>query len=306
MKRLPLLVLLAFLLSPSTLLSAELPIWKRAVPVDPDVAEATRAYAKSGQAPVLHAGSVRRYPYGLKSPILRCAPLRVCAIVLEDGEHVVDILAGDTAQWLTFQSATGAGGNTPVIGVKPILEPGRTCDRSTNLIITTDRRIYQVLLDLPACSREETLNENPNRPFDGIISFYYPQETLRRWERQELERTAFEERVETSQVPLTPAIAVENLHWDYTFRRKGPRFPWNPTAVFDDGERTYVRLPPGLTQAPVPFAISESGELSLLNHRFDGELLVLDRVVERFVLTLPGPKKKLRKLIVRRNGEAPR
>ena len=262
-----------------------------------DVLAATRGYAETQEAPVLESGFTRQYPYGLETPILRCAPLRVCAIRLEEGETVWQILSGDTSQWQIHQAVTGPSQTTPVVAVKPLLHPQDTCNKTTNLLITTDRRIYSVVLYLPPCPEAQREDRNPERPFDTLISFYYPQETLLRWSREAEEAKAERQRLEDSEISLAPT-QIADLNWSYSFRSKGrPRFPWKP-IVFDDGERTYLKLPPDADEAPAVFAY-EDGELSLLNSRFLQGTIVVDRTLPRLLLSLPGSKPgKNRSLLV--------
>src|SRR5699024_8844036 len=55
---------------------------------------------------------------------------------------------------------------TPIIHVKPI-----TDNISTNLIITTDRRTYDITLESPAINDN---SKNPKGSFTRRITFYYP------------------------------------------------------------------------------------------------------------------------------------
>ena len=264
--------------------------------LSPEVVTAIRHYAETQEAPILD-GHTRQYPYGLQTPVLRCAPLRVCAIRLEEGETVWEVLSGDTSQWQIHQASTGPSGKTPVVAVKPLLDPRDTCDKSTNLLITTDRRIYSVVLNLPPCASARRIDRNPQRPFDSLISFYYPQETLLRWNRKQREAQATNEHLEKSRIPLAPADLLD-LNWTYVSRSKGrPRFPWKPT-IFDDGTRTFLRLPEDAAEAPAVFAFND-GQLSLLNSSLIQDTIVIDRVLDRFILSLPGSKPgKNRQLLV--------
>ena len=256
--------------------------------LDPKVLAATRTYEETNEAPILETGFIRQYPYGLETAILRCAPLRVCAIRLQEGETIWQVLSGDTSQWQIHQAVTGPSQTTPVVAVKPLLHPRDTCNKTTNLLITTDRRIYSVILYLPPCPRAHREERNPERPFDSLISFYYPQDTVVRWSRETQEAETARARLSESEIPLAPSDIVD-LNWSYTYRNKSrPRFPWTPIA-FDDGQRTYLKLPAEADEAPAVFADND-GELSLLNSRFLQGTIVIDRILPRLVLSLPGSK----------------
>ncbi len=271
------------------------------------VRDATVDFAASGDfetTQVIYEGTVERFPYGHRLPTLVCAPLRICSIVLETGETVLDVLSGDTQHWQTFELYTGLGGSTPIVGVRPMVdfELGDTCDKSTNLVITTDRRVYDVQLELPPCSESEATDPNPHRPYHRQLAFYYPDDLLRRWharaELREFRETVLADReVATPATALDPASGVEHLNWRYRVRqersknpfRRAPRFPWRPRAVFDDGVRTYIQLPPEAREVPAVFEVS-GGEDAIVNFTpaaADPALLVLPGVTEHLVLVLP-------------------
>ncbi len=280
-----------------------------AVP-DP-VLDATLDYAEDGDfeaTQVIFEGTVERFPYGHRQATLICAPLRICSIVLEDGEIVLDVLSGDTQHWQTFELTTGPGGSTPVVGVRPMVdfEFAETCDKSTNLVITTDRRVYDIQLELPPCSQSEASDPNPHRPYHRRLSFYYPDDLVRSWHtRAELralqEQMLAEQQASAPPTLLAPTSGVESLNWDYRVRsgRRNllePRFPWRPQAVFDDGERTYIRLPPEARDLPAVFEVT-GGEDAVVNFTpaaDDPSLLILPRVAEHLVLVLPRGKRRAR------------
>ena len=56
---------------------------------------------------VIYEGTRERFPFGHRQPTLICAPLRICSIVLQQGETVLDVLLGDTQHWQTFEIYTG-------------------------------------------------------------------------------------------------------------------------------------------------------------------------------------------------------
>ena len=70
------------------------------------------------------------------------APGRVTDIALEPGETLGSVAAGDTVRWVIGDTSSGSGDakRTHVL-VKPFMR-----GLSTNLVITTDRRIYYVAL----------------------------------------------------------------------------------------------------------------------------------------------------------------
>lgn len=277
------------------------------------VRDATLDYAKSGyqHSRVIDEGTLERFPFGHREPTLICAPLRICAIVLEAGETVIDVVTGDTQHWQTFDLSTGpAGAATPVVGVRPMVdfEFADTCDKTTNLVITTDRRIYSVLLELPPCSEAEARDPNPHRAYHRQLGFYYPDELISRWHTRAQLRKIQEAAMEAAEDPRPPptlaASGVEGLNWAYRVRKernpfkrkRSARFPWRPQAVFDDGVRTYIRLPPEAREVPAVFEVSGSEDVvvNFAPAADDASLLILPRVAEHLVLVLPRGKRHAR------------
>ncbi len=315
--RLVLLIFTVLALHPNPGLSADEPWVEEAIAeagvADP-VRDATIDYGKRGDpeaTQVVFEGTLERFPFGHRQPTLICAPLRICSIVLEQGETVLDVLSGDTQHWQTFESYTGPGGSTPIVGVRPMLdfEFAETCDKSTNLLITTDRRVYDVQLELLPCSESEASDPNPHRAYHRQLSFYYPDDLLRSWHTRAELRALQAQVIAENQPPPQPtrldaASGVDKLNWNYRIRSQRaknpfkavPRFPWRPRAVFDDGVRTYIQLPPEARDLPAVFEVS-GGEDAIVNFTpaaADPTLLVLPHVADHLVLVLPQGKKRAR------------
>jgi type IV secretion system protein TrbG len=72
---------------------------------------------------------------------LYTAPGQITDIALEPGEQLTAVAAGDTVRWILGDTTSGSGASRQVhILLKPSA-PGL----STNLVITTDRRIYRLV-----------------------------------------------------------------------------------------------------------------------------------------------------------------
>lgn len=239
----------------------------------------------SSTTEVIYEGTLARYPFGHRQPTLVCAPLRVCVIVLEAGETVHEVMVGDSEHWQLEQLSLGDGGATPALGVRPIVEFGDACDKTTNVAITTDRRFYSIVLEVPPCAPAAERDENPQRPYHSQLAFYYPDDILQRWTKRARMRR---QRGKLVQPATRLAANVGELNWSYRIRG-GKKFPWRPQAVFDDGIRTYIRLPPEARELPVVFEVS-GGEDAVVNHArsaSDRSLLVVSRVSQHLVLVLP-------------------
>jgi type IV secretion system protein TrbG len=256
-----------------------------------DVAREARAAAAGREPAVLEHGDVVLAPFGHQVPVLRCAPLRVCLIELEEGELVLNTVTGDTARWILDRAAVGPRAATAVIVAKPT-----ACNLTTNLVVTTDRRIYQVTLDARPCKGEE--GENPHEPFTRLLRFYYPDELVRTWASAEEARRAAAAEEVRGVTPLGSAVAgapLTSLHFNYRWTRTA-KYPWVPVAVFDDQVHTYIRLPgSGVGQeAPVLFLLDRKGGTALLNYAVRGQFYVTDRVFDRAALVLGSGKDQQR------------
>ena len=243
------------------------------------VAEATREYHATGVARAVVAGSFITFPYGHAQPTLTCAVLRACVVELQPGEVVLSRIAGDTERWEIVSAPAGADGRTTLVVVKP-----HDCDVTTNLVLATDRRVYDLTLDSPPCTRKSSPGAsttastptNPQQPYARHVRFYYPDETVAEWTKPQSPAPA-----QTAPDPL-----VLNFHYRVTKDRK---FPWAPAQVFDDGARVYVKLPDAARHADAPalFALEADGTRTLVNYSVvGGDTYVTDRLFDRAVLVV--------------------
>jgi P-type conjugative transfer protein TrbG len=269
------------------------------VPLAADVEREARAVAAGREPAVLEHGDFVQVPFGHQVPVVRCAPLRVCLIELEEGELVLNTVTGDSARWILDRAEAGPRGRTTVLVAKPT-----ACNLTTNLVITTNRRIYQITLDARPCKSED--GENPHEPFTRLLRFYYPDELVRTWASAEAAKRAAAAEEARAVTPLGalgpqgggPPLAA--LHFNYRWTRTG-KYPWAPAAVFDDQVHTYIRLPgSGVGQeAPVLFLIDRKGGTALLNYVIRGQYYVTDRVFDKAALVLGSGKDQQRLEITR-------
>jgi type IV secretory pathway VirB9-like protein len=296
------------------------PVTPLTQPTDPETL--ARAYRRTGAAPTVEitdqgGGAVSLVPFGHGKPILRCAPLRACAVELEPGELILSTSLGDGERWLVQSAAAGPGAHTPLLVVKPT-----ACDLSTNLVVATDRRIYELALDSPPCHNADLGAGggggatgaggegayNPRLPYTGLVRFYYPDDLVRRWTDQEALAREQDAAQAAGRTPLAPAARLAHLNFDYSWDHSR-RWPWVPAQIFDDGEHTYLVLPPAarLAELPILLAVEPGGALALLTYHLEGQTLVADRVLDRAVLLVGHgrPKDEQRLEIVnRRTAEA--
>ena len=242
------------------------------------VAVATREYHDNGTARTIVEGNFITYPYGHSQPTLTCAVLRACVVQLQAGEVVLSKISGDTERWEITPAPAGPDGRTTLVVVKP-----RDCDLTTNLVLSTDRRLYDLTLDAPPCRNRST---NPQEPYTRHVRFYYPDETAVTW-------------AEPAPVRVAPDVAA--LNFGYRIK-KDRQFPWKPDQVFDDDARVFIKLPPSALhgEAPALFVYEADGSKTLLNYTLTGgDTYVTDRLFQRAVLVM-GVDGKERRVVIER------
>ena len=190
------------------------------------------------------------------------APERVTDIVLQPGETLGAVAAGDTVRWV-IGDATSGGGDTKRthVLVKPF-----TAGLSTNLVITTDKRTYHLALT------------STDRAAMSALSWTYPQDQL-------IALKAAAERARAEQ-PVAVGLQVDQLHFNYAI--SGDQPAWRPLRAFDDGQQTFIEFPPnlGVREAPPLFLVDSKGTASLVNYRVEGRFYVVDRIFDAAELRL--------------------
>lgn len=177
-------------------------------------------------------------------------PNFISTILLEEGETLTNVAAGDTSRWQVSEAtAEGLSGFRTILLVKPAAAGLRT-----NIVLVTDRRTYLV----------EAVSQ-AGEAYSAEIAWCY-------------ERGA--EQMSYSQVGA--------LNFDYRVRVvRGSRPAWTPLRVFDDGRRTWIEFAEATQASELPplFVITGEGA-ELVNYRMDGRRYMVDRVFDRAELRL--------------------
>ncbi|ABS62807.1 P-type conjugative transfer protein TrbG [Parvibaculum lavamentivorans DS-1] len=203
------------------------------------------------------------------------APGQITNIALEPGESLTGagpIAAGDTARWIIGDTESGSSLSRRVhILVKPTRP-----DITTNLVITTDRRIYMLELRAEA------------KPYMPAVAWAYP-------------ALPASQRGTVSATPIIPAAGARHYRYGLT----GDTPPWRPVAVYDDGRRVYVEFPRGIVQGEMPpiFVLGTDGEPQLVNSRIHQNILIVDRIFGAAELRLGSGKQQQTVRIVRTDGK---
>jgi type IV secretion system protein TrbG len=237
------------------------------------------------------------YIFGQGMPVMVCAPLRVCAVELQPGEHLQSQpQVGDTRRWEITPLMAGSGlDQTPLLIVKP-WEPGL----ETDLIIPTDRRTYVV-----------RLISDPTR-FVSRLAFQYPSDDRAKWATFQAQQDAAtrdaeavaeqkraQDQAKDKQAGVLPLAenALDNLYFDYKLSGDPA---YRPERVLDDGQHTYLIYPNDGRFRELPTLLMlVNGKTELVNFRVDGTRYIVDRLFDKAILVVGVGKKQARVTITR-------
>ena len=210
----------------------------------------------------------------------------VTTVILQPGEIVTGVHPGDPVRWTFVPSSSGTGNTEQMhVLIKPLM-----ADVSTNLIINTDRRTYQLELVSSAT------NHIPS------VSFTYPADTLADWKNFiEQKRADTRKNIELAS---GYSISPEDLHLDYEIRGKDS-LRWKPVRVWDDGVKTYIQFRRGSVrrsvEAPVLVLFEHKREV-LVNYRVAEDMYIVDKVFDTGALIVGTGAAQSRVVIKRLNG----
>jgi len=221
--------------------------------------------------------SVQVYPWSEGGVYrLYTAPGHITDIALQPGEALTAVAAGDTVRWIVGDTTSGSGAARQV---HILLKPS-AAGLSTNLVITTDRRIYRIEAEATA------------RTAMAAVSWTYPGDAL-------LALSGSTSGYAGVSSGSDPAL------FNFGYQIKGDKPSWRPLRVFYDGRQVFVEFPLGFArdQAPPLFGRGPDGASELLNYRVRGRFYVVDRLFAAAELRL-GAKKQQVVRIERRGGTA--
>jgi type IV secretion system protein VirB9 len=227
-------------------------------------------------------GGTQFYDYNeYKQYPVVCKILSLSVIQLENGEVPIGVpYLSDTLRWeITGEVWNTADGlSVQLIMIKP-LESGLT----TNMILVTNQRIYQFVLNSTRDS------------YMPMVKFRYPTqkrfitaETIQR-ETEQRER----EQEEMGQFTSYNYRIVSGWVISGWFKPV-----WQPLEAWDDGHKTYIRLPRGVLQKEYPTVFE--GSRYIINYRVSENVMILDKLISEVTLRLNG--KRVR--VIKNKGEA--
>ncbi len=247
---------LAMLAAPTSAAAQErarecLPTRRQPCPTPAEIVSSQNAEARVSPTAEVFSAARQIYPFQAGALYeLYASPNFVSVILLEPGEVITAIAAGDTSRWMVTEAeAESEREPRAIVLVKP-----QAVNLRTNIVIVTDRRTYLV-----EARAERGLG------YSAEIAWSYP-------------------------ARASPAAAPDltQMNNAYRIRTVRGRTPvWRPVHVFDDGRRTWIEFASGVAAADLPplFVVTPEGA-ELVNYRVDGERYVIDRVFDRAELRL--------------------
>jgi type IV secretion system protein VirB9 len=228
------------------------------------------AGAKNAVPPAQGQNGALSYNYGDHIPRIVCRPNRITDIALQPGEKVTAVHAGDTARWQINPAKSGAeGGETVHVVIKPLAP-----DISTNLLVMTDRRTYN--LDLVSSSNE----------FIPSVRFSYPDDAIQNWNAF----IAESRKKQNGALALTDAYALspDDLYFGYEIV-SGKEVSWKPVRIFDDGTKTYIEMPGKYRSMEAPVLLFYEGQQQkLVNYRVKDRFYIADRIMTKKAVLIAG------------------
>ena len=192
--------------------------------------------------------------------------------MLEQGEAIRDISLGDTANWALKAMTVGDNtNNAKLIVIKP-----KADNLATNLLITTDKRIYNIAL------------LTSDKDYVRQAVFYYPDETDESITAATNQALQAQDQQSQSVIASNTNINLNNVNFNYTISGDSPT--WTPLRAFDDGTHTIIQFPSTVNSGSLPVLfVLNNGENQLVNFRkkteADGTIdYVVDQVFTQAVL----------------------
>ena len=228
---------------------------------DRAVEAAFRQYTKTGKAPNIKTDGFERFAYSsMQQPIINCVPFQETVITLQPGEKFTSITSGDPQDlsYTVAVSGSSTGTETQQILVKPGL-----AHMSTNLVIATDKRVYNILIVVGAAKNKVTRN----------VAFWYPDDMVNKVNEKIEKQNDVDMNAEK-----TPQLNLAKANFNYKISGDDPS--WKPIRVFDDGKRTWVQMAQGVDNKNLPTILiqSDSGQDMKYNTSYYSPYMVIDGI----------------------------
>lgn len=237
---------------------------------NPALKKAYQKYLNTGEAVDITTDGFKQFAYGVgRQPIITASPLELTVISLEAGEKVTNVSSGDPLRWSYSLAYSGQDATRQAhIMIKPSQN-----DISTDIVITTDKRMYTIKLT----------TDNSGK-YTRNVKFWYPEEMQDYWNKYNEEQV--NKVTKDSTIAEVPDISLNNINFKYRITHSGWSKPsWQPVLAFDDGKHTYLQFTQNVQSRDLPVLfIQNDGKKELVNYRVKAQYFIVDKVFDTAVL----------------------
>ena len=215
-------------------------------------------------------GSLAFY-YGDNMPSLICKPFNATVIKLEKGERIQNLKSGDPDRW-KFDKIDG---DRPFVLVKP-----NKANIMTNLIIFTDRRIYNIKLVSTKTS------------WLPSISFIYNKEQTKKTPSSNIfdSKDITESSKSAKQKSVSTKKASKKSTSNYVISSDGI---WKPSNVFNKHGKTYINLDTRDDSNLPRLYVINGNSRKTINYHFKNTQLVVNTIIKKAILVKDGLSKTI-------------
>jgi len=215
-------------------------------------------------------GSISFY-YGDNMPSLVCRPLNATVIKLEKGEKVTAIKTGDTKRW-KFDIVDNAAGGRSFVLVKPTEK-----NIMTNLIIFTDKRVYNIKLISSATA------------WTPSISFIYNDEKPEQPSFTQTFTPSPPKPEKPKAAPTPPKKITKTPHKKrelspYSITSTGS---WKPSRIFTKRGKTYIDIG-NVDPASIHLFVNNQNTRRTIHYKYHNHMLIADGIIQKAVITKKG------------------
>jgi type IV secretion system protein VirB9 len=210
-------------------------------------------------------------------------PYHLTDIILQDGEIVQGnpLLSEDETVWeLTANVAKNptTGDNIQHLFIKPAYS-----SLDSTLIIITDRRVYHLRIK----SFKDTNM--------AMVKFIYP-ETKNIWAKTSSSNNTDGVSVENDYITVTKP---EFLSFDYKMKYGLKKPEFLPELVYDDGNKTYIKVDEIVLHKQLPLVFNENNEI--VNYTVQKNTFIIPRLINKITLRLGSQKVTIEKKVTKNN-----
>jgi type IV secretion system protein VirB9 len=215
-------------------------------------ASAAPAFAEQAPRAVIQDSRIRTVPFQRDNVVVVHGALGVSTMVaFGDDERIETVAIGDSVGWQAVPDQSKR-----FLFIKPL-----ETHAVTNMNVVTRKRIYNFLL--------RAVDNRASVVFK--VRFTYP-------DVEEDQRLLALAKAKAAMPNYRALMSRPGTNFDYSYKGQVTA---KPDFVFDDGIKTYFRFG---GEVPAIFLVKPDRSETLVNHRREGEIIVVDKVAGQFTM----------------------